>query len=51
VIVISSITNEPEEDALRASGVSVIIRKPMSPMVIMEAIQSLEKTAEGEGNE
>lgn len=50
VIVISSITNDAEEEALRAGGVAAIIRKPMSPMVIMEAIQSLDKTSEGEGH-
>lgn len=46
VIVISSITNEIEEDALRARGVAAVIRKPMSPMVIMEAINSLSPSPE-----
>ena len=50
VIVISSITNEQEEDALRAGGVAAVIRKPMSPMVVMEAIQLIERTEEGDGH-
>jgi two-component system, chemotaxis family, chemotaxis protein CheY len=48
VIVISSITNESEEEALRSRGVAAVIRKPMSPMVIMEAIHSLDISPEGD---
>ena len=48
VIVISSITNEQEEEALRAGGVAAVIRKPMSPMVIMDAISSINSSLEGD---
>lgn len=48
VIVISSITNGTEEEALCARGVSAVIRKPMSPMMIMDAINSIASSSEGD---
>jgi CheY-like chemotaxis protein len=43
IIVISSIVNDSEEENLRLEGVASIIRKPLSPMAILEAMQNLEK--------
>lgn len=45
VIVISSITTEKEEEDLLSHGVAAVIRKPMSPMVIMEAIAAIESSS------
>ena len=42
VIVISSITNEREEEELRAQGVSAVIRKPLSPMMFIDAMKTIE---------
>jgi len=42
VIVISSITNEREEEELRDQGVAGVIRKPMSPMAFMDVIKNVE---------
>jgi two-component system, chemotaxis family, chemotaxis protein CheY len=41
VIVVSSITNDSEEADLLARGVSAVIRKPIFPMMVMEAIESI----------
>jgi two-component system, chemotaxis family, chemotaxis protein CheY len=42
VIVISSIATGDEEADLLKSGASAVIRKPISPMSIMQAIESLD---------
>ncbi len=44
VIVVSSITNDTEEADLLSKGVSAIIRKPMSPMMVMEALESIKQS-------
>jgi CheY-like chemotaxis protein len=41
IIVISSITNEREEEELRSSGVVMVIRKPLSPMAVMDAVEAV----------
>ncbi len=42
IIVISSITNDREENELRAHGVAAVIRKPLSPMTLREALETIE---------
>ena len=44
VIVVSSITNDAEEADLLSKGVAAIIRKPMSPMAVMEALESIKQS-------
>lgn len=41
LVVISSITNEREEEDLRGDGVAAVIRKPISPMAVMEVMQTI----------
>ncbi len=47
VIVVSSMTNKKEEDDLRSRGVTVIIRKPFSPMAIMNAVDTIHNPSRG----
>lgn len=42
VIVISSVATDEEEADLLSRGVSAVIRKPLSPMVIKEAFAALD---------
>mgnify|MGYP000859470829 CR=1 FL=1 len=44
VIVVSSITNDAEEADLSTKGVNAIIRKPMSPMAVMDALESIKQS-------
>ena len=48
VVVISSIANPGIESKLLSGGEVAVITKPMSPMVLAEAIESLDITEEGE---
>lgn len=41
VIVISSLPNEREEEYLRSLGVTAILRKPVSPMMLTAAITAM----------
>jgi two-component system, chemotaxis family, chemotaxis protein CheY len=48
VLVISSITTDHEEEVLHARGAAAVIRKPLSPLVLREALQALASSPEGD---